>query len=89
MIFSEPLTALAEPGDVALGVSTSGNSPNVLRAMSVASEKGLVRLGLTGCSGGKMKELCDSCVLVPSANMQIIEDAHLVVLHGIFVALHE
>ncbi len=87
VIFSEPLAALAEPGDVAIAVSGSGNSPNVLRAMDTAKDMQLTRIGLTGYAGGKLKAKCDMCVIVPSDSMQVIEDAHLVVLHSIFLAL--
>jgi D-sedoheptulose 7-phosphate isomerase len=87
VIFSEPLAALAEPGDVAIAVSGSGNSPNVLRAMDTAKEMGLVRIGLTGYAGGRLKDRCDVCVIVPSDSMQVIEDAHLVILHSVFLAL--
>lgn len=84
MIFSEPLAALAEPGDVIIALSGSGNSPNVLRAMDTAKELGLTRIGLTGFAGGKLKSKCEVCVVVPSDSMQIIEDIHLAILHSIF-----
>ena len=87
VIFAEPMAALAEPGDVALALSGSGNSPNVLKAMDVAHEMGLTRIGLTGFAGGKLKDQCDVCVIVPSDSMQVIEDAHLVILHSVFLAL--
>jgi D-sedoheptulose 7-phosphate isomerase len=87
VVFAEPLAALAEPGDVALALSGSGNSPNVLRAMDVAKEMGLTRIGLTGFAGGQLKDKCDVCVIVPSGSMQVIEDAHLVILHSIFLGL--
>jgi D-sedoheptulose 7-phosphate isomerase len=87
VIFCEPLAALAEPGDVAIAISGSGNSPNVLRAMDTAREMGLTRIGLTGFQGGKLKDQCDVCVVIPSDSMQVIEDAHLVVLHSIFLQL--
>ena len=87
VIFAEPLSALAEPGDVALALSGSGNSPNVLRAMDVAKEMGLTRIGLAGFAGGKLTDKCDVCVVVPSDSMQVIEDAHLVILHSIFLQL--
>ena len=89
VIFSEPLAALAEPGDVAIAISGSGNSPNVLRAMDTAKEMNLTRIGLTGFAGGKLKDKCDVCVIVPSDSMQVIEDAHLVILHSVFLALCE
>jgi len=86
-VFAGPLEALAEPGDVAFGISGSGNSPNVLRAMDVARERGLTRVGLAGRQGGELKDMVDLCIIVPSDSMQQIEDAHLVVLHIIFLAL--
>ena len=87
VIFAEPMAALAEPGDVTLALSGSGNSPNVLKAMDVAKEMGLTRIGLTGFAGGKLKDKCDVCVIVPSDSMQVIEDAHLVILHSVFLAV--
>jgi len=87
VIFAEPMAALAEPGDVALALSGSGNSPNVLKAMDVAKEMELTRIGLTGFAGGKLKDKCDVCVIVPSDSMQVIEDAHLVILHSVFLAV--
>lgn len=87
MIFAEPLAALAQAGDVVIALSGSGNSPNVLRAMDTAQDLGLTRIGLAGCAGGKLKPKCDVCVVVPSDSMQIIEDAHLAILHSIFRTL--
>ena len=87
VIFAEPLTSLAELGDVVIAISGSGSSPNVLRAMEAAKEIGLVRIGLTGCDGGKLRDKCDICVVVPSDSMQVIEDVQLVILHSIFLSL--
>ena len=87
VIFAEPLVSLAEPGDVAIAISGSGNSSNVLRAMDAAKEIGLVRIGLTGFDGGKLKDKCDIYVVVPSDSMQVVEDVHLVILHSIFLSL--
>ena len=86
-IFAEQLANFAGPGDVALAISASGNSPNVLRALSVAKQAGSVTAGLTGFSGGRMLALCDACVVVRSDNMQIIEDVHLSVAHSIFTCI--
>jgi len=88
-VFAGPLAALAAPGDVALALSGSGNSPNVLAALERARAMGLTRVGLTGRDGGKLAPLCDVSVIVPTDSMQIIEDAHLVILHAIFLALGE
>lgn len=81
------LEAFAEPGDVAIVLSGSGNSPNVLRAMETARSLGLKRIGLTGRDGGKLAPLCDVAIVVPDQSMQVIEDAHLVILHAVFLEL--
>jgi D-sedoheptulose 7-phosphate isomerase len=83
-IFAEQLQNLVSPGDVAFAISGSGNSPNVLAGLQVSRAAGAVTVGLTGFQGGKMKTLCDYCVVVPSNNMQIIEDFHLSVAHAMF-----
>jgi D-sedoheptulose 7-phosphate isomerase len=83
-IFSEQLKNLVQPGDIAFAISCSGNSPNVLKALRVAREMGATTIGLGGFQGGKMKGLCDICLVVPSDNMQIIEDLHLSVTHAVF-----
>jgi len=86
-IFAEQLANFAGAGDVALAISASGNSANVLRALSVAKQAGSVTAGLTGFSGGRMLALCDACVVVPTDNMQIIEDVHVSVAHAIFTCI--
>jgi D-sedoheptulose 7-phosphate isomerase len=86
---AKQLEAFAEPGDVVFALSGSGNSPNVICAMETARDMGLKRIGLTGRDGGKLAPLCDVAVVVPSESMQIIEDAHLVILHAMFLALIE
>jgi D-sedoheptulose 7-phosphate isomerase len=86
-IFAEQLSNLVGRGDIAFAISGSGNSPNVLRALQVAREAGAVTVGLTGFQGGKMRELCDQCMIVPSYNMQIIEDLHLCAAHALFTTV--
>lgn len=88
-IFAEQLINLVTPGDVAFAISASGNSPNVLRGLEVAKEAGAVALGLTGFHGGRVKELCEVCVIIPSDNMQVIEDLHLSVAHAVFTAIRK
>jgi D-sedoheptulose 7-phosphate isomerase len=83
-IFAEQLENLLKPGDVAFAISGSGNSPNVLAALAFAREANAVTAGVTGFQGGQMKSLCDVCVVVPSENMQIIEDLHLAIAHSVF-----
>ena len=86
-IFAEQLRSFLQPDDVAFAISGSGNSANVLNALHAAREMGAFTIGLTGFQGGKMKSLCDLCVVVPSENMQVIEDSHLSVTHSIFTSL--
>jgi D-sedoheptulose 7-phosphate isomerase len=83
-IFAEQLQNFVGPGDVAFAISGSGNSPNVLRALESARGAQAATVGLTGFEGGKMKNLCDVCVILPTDNMQIIEDFHLSVTHAVF-----
>lgn len=80
-VFAEQLATLAVRGDIAFGISGSGNSPNVLRAMEVAHRMGLATIGLTGMGGGKLKGLSQIPVVVPSNSMQHIEDVHLLICH--------
>lgn len=86
-IFAEQLRGFLRKDDVVFAFSASGNSPNVLNALSMAQETGALTMGLTGFQGGRMKSLCELCVVVPSENMQVIEDLHLSVSHSIFVSL--
>lgn len=86
-IFAEQLVNFAVPGDVAFAISASGNSPNVLKALDIAKRSGCITTGLTGFSGGGMRTLCDSCIIVPADNMQIIEDLHVCVAHSLFTCV--
>jgi D-sedoheptulose 7-phosphate isomerase len=86
-IFAEQLSNLVRPDDVAFAISGSGNSPNILRALKVAREAGAITVGLSGFAGGRMRELCDQCMIVPCNNMQIIEDLHLCAAHALFTAV--
>jgi D-sedoheptulose 7-phosphate isomerase len=83
-IFSEQLKNFVQPEDIAFAISGSGNSKNVLNGLTVAREAGALTIGVSGFEGGKMKALCDICVVVPSNNMQLIEDLHLAMAHSIF-----
>ena len=86
-VFSEQLAGLAERGDMVLAISGSGNSPNVVQGLEEAKKLGLHTLVLTGFSGGLVKAIADLCLIVPSDNMQHIEDAHLCATHAIFRAI--
>jgi len=86
-IFAEQLAGLAAKGDAVLAISGSGNSPNVVRGLEEARRIGLHTFAITGFSGGRVKPLADLCLVVPSDNMQHIEDVHLFATHAIFRAL--
>ena len=79
-VFERPLRALGRPGDVAVAISTSGNSKNVLRAAAAAREMGLSVIGLTGRTGGKLRALCDHCIRIPSDSTARIQEAHITVI---------
>ncbi len=86
-VFAEQLRNLVQPGDIAFAISGGGNSPNVLLALQVARELGAQNIGLGGFQGGKMKAMCDICLVVPSNNMQIIEDLHVGIAHTLFTII--
>lgn len=86
-IFARQIEALGVPGDVAIGLSTSGNSPNVLRGLSVAHELGLVTVGLTGLDGGRLKALVQHCFLAPSLSTPRIQELHITAAHAICEAV--
>lgn len=88
-VFSRQIEALGAPGDVAIGLSTSGNSPNVLRALLAAKKKGLHAVGLTGSSGGKLKEAVDHCICVPSNETPRIQECHILVGHVVSQLVEE
>jgi len=81
LIFSRQLEALARPGDVAVGISTSGNSPNVINAMTTAREMELQTVALTGASGGPLKHKVDHCICVPSNETPRIQECHILIGH--------
>jgi len=88
-VFVEQLDSLARPGDVAIGISGSGNSENVLRAIDLARERGLTTIGFTGFDGGRLANKVDVCLLVDCQVMEQIEDAHLVLGHLVCTALRQ
>jgi D-sedoheptulose 7-phosphate isomerase len=80
-IFARQVEGLAVAGDVVVGISTSGNSPNVLRALETARGKSCVTIGFTGENGGRLKDMVDLCFRAPSNNTPRIQEAHIVVWH--------
>jgi len=80
-VFERQVAALCDPGDVVVGISTSGNSTNVLRAIGAAAEIGADTVGLTGGDGGALAERVDLCVSVPSGETARIQEAHILIGH--------
>ena len=88
-IFVELLRPVLRRNDLVVGISTSGRSRNVLKALKYAGKIGAFRLGFTGGNGGDLKDLVDLCLIVPSENTQRIEDIHLIFCHLIALMLKE
>jgi D-sedoheptulose 7-phosphate isomerase len=82
-IFAEQLANWAEPGDVVIGISGSGNSANVLNAFRVARRKGALSIALTGFKGGKSTTEADLCIVVPCHKMVMVEDFHMMISHRV------
>lgn len=80
-IFARQIEASGTEGDIAFGISTSGNSPNVLEAMKAARAKGLATVGFSGLDGGKLKGLVDHCFCAPSKDTPRIQEVHITVGH--------
>lgn len=88
-VFAQQLANLLQAGDLVIGISTSGNSPNVLRAVELARERGAVTFGFTGFNAGKLGSLVDLHLHVPSDCIEHVEDIHLVLEHLITKAVRE
>lgn len=80
-VFSRELDGLARPGDVIIGISTSGKSANIVKALELARSKGVGTIGLTGRGGGTMAALCDICIKVPADSTPRIQEMHIVAGH--------
>jgi D-sedoheptulose 7-phosphate isomerase len=89
VVFSRQVEALVKPGDVVVGLSTSGNSPNIVKGLEKAKEQGAVTIGMTGRSGGKLKAICDICICIPSDVTARIQEAHLLVEHLVCQRIEE
>ncbi|MCX5797173.1 MAG: SIS domain-containing protein [Elusimicrobia bacterium] len=81
-VFARQVEAHARPGDVAVAITTSGNSANVLKAAAAARRRKLAVIGLTGAGGGRLKDLCDVCVRAPSTDTARVQEVHAVVIHA-------
>jgi D-sedoheptulose 7-phosphate isomerase len=81
LVFARQLRAIGSPGDVAIALSTSGNSASVLRAVEAAREEKLISVGLTGAGGGLLKPLVDYCICIPSEHPARIQEMHILAGH--------
>jgi D-sedoheptulose 7-phosphate isomerase len=86
-VFARQIQALAAPGDVAVGISTSGNSPNVVEGILCARKLGLITIALTGSTGGRLRELTDILIAVPSDETPRIQECHILVGHALAEAV--
>ena len=88
-VFSRQLQALAVAGDVAVGISTSGNSQSVIEALTAARQMGVYTIGLTGASGGRMRELVDVLIAAPSDETPRIQECHILIGHALCDAVEQ
>ncbi|ECL3645976.1 D-sedoheptulose 7-phosphate isomerase [Campylobacter jejuni] len=88
-LFARQVQAQGVQGDVFIGISTSGNSKNILKALELCKQKGIISIGLSGASGGAMNELCDYCIKVPSTCTPRIQEAHILIGHIICAIVEE
>lgn len=88
-LFARQVQAQGVKGDVFTGISTSGNSKNILKALEFCKQKEIISIGLSGASGGAMNELCDYCIKVPSTCTPRIQEAHILIGHIICAIVEE
>jgi D-sedoheptulose 7-phosphate isomerase len=88
-VFARELSAHARPGDVFLAITTSGNSPNILRAIEAARKGNVTVIGLTGEAGGMMRSACDLCLCIPSKSTARIQEMHITIGHAICELVEE
>ena len=88
-LFSRQVQANGVKGDVFIGISTSGNSANIIEALKECKEKGIISVGFTGENGGEMAELCDFCIKVPSNETPRVQEVHILIGHIICAVVEE
>ena len=88
-LFSRQVQANGVTGDIFIGISTSGNSTNVIEALKECKEKGIITVGLTGEKGGEMAEICDYCIKIPSNETPRIQESHILIGHIICAVVEE
>ena len=89
LVFAQQTFALGKKGDVLIGITTSGNSSNVLKAMHTAQKIGMKTIGLTGGDGGKIKTKSDVCIIAPETETFKVQELHLAIYHAICAAVEE
>ena len=87
-VFADQLRVLARPGDMALAVSTSGKSPNLVQALEAARELGLLTIAFTGKDGGRLPDLAEYCFVVPSFSIHRIQETHVALYHIVWDLVH-
>jgi D-sedoheptulose 7-phosphate isomerase len=87
-VFADQLRVLARPGDMALAVSTSGKSSNLVQALETAREMGLVTIAFTGKDGGRLADLAEYCFVVPSFSIHRIQETHVTLYHVVWDLVH-
>lgn len=87
--YARMLEACGRKGDILVGISTSGNSPNIVKSLKKANEIGLTTIGFTGVNGGKMNDICDIMIKIPSDDTPRIQEAHILVGHIICQLIEE
>jgi D-sedoheptulose 7-phosphate isomerase len=89
MIYARLIEGIGDPGDVLIGLSTSGNSENIFRAFEIAKKKDMVTIGFTGASGGRIKPICDYLINIPSTDTPRIQESHILLGHIICQLVEE
>ena len=89
VVYSRMVQGIGKKGDVLVGLSTSGNSTNIIKAFEVAKAKGMITIGFTGATGGKMKDICNLLINVPSTDTPRIQESHILLGHIICQLVEE
>jgi D-sedoheptulose 7-phosphate isomerase len=89
LVYSRLIDGIGNKGDVLIGLSTSGNSANIVKAFEVAKQKGMITVGFTGAAGGTMKPLCDHLINIPSKDTPRIQESHIMIGHIICQLVEE
>lgn len=88
-VFAQLVWGLGRPGDVLVGISTSGNARNVCTAMEAGRYRGLFRIGLSGRTGGRLNALCDLCIKAPADETHLVQELHLPIYHCLSLMLED